>query len=157
MSHFSASPGTNLPGSGSQTNGSQMFSVTRMLVSKLVTCGSSVSSKSPLKPYTNVPPPAAAGAVVGFAAGAVVGAAAAGAVVAVAAGAVVAAAAGAVVGLAAAGGAAVGAAGAPCWQAARPIALTAVAAMSRNSRRRITDISPPSPSTVPSRPGRGSG
>ena len=31
MSHFSARPGTNLPGSGSHTSGSQMLSVTRML------------------------------------------------------------------------------------------------------------------------------
>src|SRR5262245_27504894 len=136
-SHFSARPGTNLPGSGSHTRGSQMLSVTRMLVSKLVTCGSSVSSKSPLNPYTSVPPPAAgAGAVVGFAASAAVGATVAGAVVG--------AAAGGVVGLAAgAAGAAVGAAGVACWHAARPIALTVEAAMSRNSRRRIRDISPP--------------
>src|SRR5215472_6792928 len=118
----------NLPGSGSQTSGSQTFSVTRMEVSKLVTCGSSVSSKSPLRPYTRVPPPpelAAAGAVV--AAGATVGlAAAAGAVV------------GAVV--AAAAGAAVGAAGAVGWQAASPIVPTAPADHSRNSRRRRKDI-----------------
>src|SRR5215831_19305534 len=119
-SHFSARPGTNLPGSGSHTRGSQMLSVTRMLVSKLVTCGSSVSSKSPLNPYTSVPPPAAvAGAVVGAAAGGVVGLAAG------------------------AAGAAVGAAGAPCWHAAKPIALTVEAAMIRKSRRRIRDISPP--------------
>src|SRR5438552_19102528 len=78
MSHLSASPGTNLPGSGSHTRGSQMLSVTRMVVSKLVTWGSRVSSKSPLRPYTRLPPDAgagaAAGAAVGFAAGAAVGA-----------------------------------------------------------------------------------
>src|SRR3982074_2367646 len=101
----------NLPGSGSHTNGSHTFRVTRLEVSKLVTCGSSVSSKSPLNPYTRLPPPVAAGAAVGAIAGAAVGLAA-GAVVGAAA--VVAAAAGvgaggAVVGFAA--GAAVGAAG----------------------------------------------
>src|SRR5437867_6242487 len=103
MSHLSARPGTNLPGSGSHIRGSHTLSVTRMVVSKLVTWGSRVSSKSPLNPYTRLPPEAgaaAAGAAVGLTAGAAVGAAA-GALVG---------AAGGVVGLAA-GGTEVGAAG----------------------------------------------
>src|SRR5256885_14150862 len=62
MSHFSARPGTNLPGSGSHTSGSQMLSVTRLVGSKLVTRGSSGSAKSPFKPQTNGPPEDAAGA-----------------------------------------------------------------------------------------------
>src|SRR5437899_9497517 len=49
-SHESASPGTNLPGSGSHTSGSQTFKVMRIVESKLVTCGSSVSSTSKLSP-----------------------------------------------------------------------------------------------------------
>src|SRR5437016_11486100 len=70
-SHESARPGTNLPGSGSQTNGSHTLRVMRIVESKLVTCGSSVSSTSKLSPYDKVPPaPAAAGAAVGAAAGA---------------------------------------------------------------------------------------
>src|SRR5438477_4854668 len=107
----------------------------RMVESKLVTCGSRVSSTSKLRPYTSVPPPAAAAA-----AGAVVGAAVGLAAAAVGAGALVGAP-GGVVGLAA--GAAVGAAGAAgaaCWQAARPMAVTATLAQRRNSRRGIDDI-----------------
>src|SRR5919199_1189807 len=132
-SHESARPGTNLPGSGSHTSGSHTFSVMRMVESKFVTCGSSVSSTSKPSPYTSVPPPAvaAAGAVVGAAVGCAAGAA-------VGAGALVGAA-GGVVGFAA--GAAVGAAGAACWQAARPMALAATVAQRRNSRRGIDDIS----------------
>src|SRR5207248_10020812 len=107
----------------------------RMVESKLVTCGSRVSSTSKLRPYTSVPPPAVA------AAGAVVGAAVGLAAAAVGAGALVAAP-GGVVGLAtgAAVGAA-GAAGAACWQAARPMSVTATLAQRRNSRRGIDDIS----------------
>src|SRR6266851_9140826 len=77
-SHESASPGTNLPGSGSQTNGSHTFRVMRMVESKLVTCGSSVSSTSKLSPYARLPPaPAASGATAGATVGAAAGAAAA--------------------------------------------------------------------------------
>src|SRR6266852_4814931 len=136
MSHESARPGTNLPGSGSQTNGSHTLRVMRIVESKLVTCGSSVSSTSKLSPYARVPPaPAAAGATVGAVAGAVVGlAAAAGAVVG--AGAEVAGATGAVVGLGAAG-ALVGALGAAEVHAASPIAPAAVATTRSTSRRRM--------------------
>src|SRR6266852_3078058 len=75
MSHESARPGTNLPGSGSQTNGSHTLSVMRIVESKLVTCGSSVSSTSKLSPYARLPPaPAAAGATAGAEVGATAGA-----------------------------------------------------------------------------------
>src|SRR5712691_13080391 len=142
MSHESARPGTNLPGSGSQTSGSHTFSVMRIVESKLVTCGSSVSSTSKLSPYARLPPaPAAAGATAGATVGAAGGAAAvvglaaaAGAVVGAAA--AVVGAAGGVVGLGGAG-ALVGAAGAAEVHAASPIAPAAVATTRSTSRRRM--------------------
>src|SRR5215218_7021592 len=45
-SHDSASAGTIVVASGIQTSGSQTFSVTRIVESKQVTCGSSVPSTS---------------------------------------------------------------------------------------------------------------